>query len=218
MNTDVLPAEAEQEPLPQSTEADLYSEALTELETLVGQLAEAFRQLDVLSAEEKEFISSCDEAAREEAAVLQNEETSEKQSVDRLLRARALKDVRLARLANLRKRLSNHRDLIVFDLGAPLRKNFATVGHGVLVRKEREMRELFNRLLPPNSIGGLDNEVLVRVCAPCLKVRQGANFLDNTPYADRAQELEALRELPRRWLETLGRLIQGLDPFEPVNH
>jgi len=44
MNTDVLPAEAEQEPLPQSTEADLYSEALTELETLVGQLAEAFRQ------------------------------------------------------------------------------------------------------------------------------------------------------------------------------
>jgi hypothetical protein len=195
--------------------ADRRTEALDELETQTCRLEEAFNAFGSLAAEEQELFNAYEEAAAEEKAILEDQDASEKQSVERPLKARALKDVRDARLATHRKRISGHLDLIIYDLGEPLRKSFANFAHALLMQKQAEMSSLFYDLLPTGSIPGIDNSDLVRACTPVTRIRQTANWCNARPKSDQAEELAELKQLPRLWLAALRKLLAGEDPFEP---
>jgi hypothetical protein len=194
---------------PESPQPDQRKELLAELESEVVKLEAAFSRLDALRTEEAELVTACEQAGAEEARILADHEASERQSVDRLLRARALKDVRAERLSAHRKRVALHQDLIVHDLRAPLRKSFANFAHSLLVAKEAEMSELFYALLPNNSIPGLTNRDLVQACTPVVRRRQVLNWCNNPPRKEEQEELDQLKELPRRWLAALGELLPG---------
>jgi hypothetical protein len=133
------------------------------------------------------------EACAEERRILESE-SSEKESLKALLQCRAQKDLRHARLLNVRKRIS---------------KAFANFAHGLLAQKEREITALFNALLPSLSIAGLTNADLVRASAPVTRVRQVANWCNSAPKADQQEELAELKQLPRLWLAALRKLIVG---------
>jgi hypothetical protein len=187
------------------------------IEEQLNQLSGAFNELDTLQAQEAELVVACEQAAAEEQAVLADQSATEKQSVDRLLKARALKDVRASRLDNMRKRIRDHRDLVQYDIGAPLRKAFANYAHSLLMQKEREIMALFNELLPVGSNVNVSNVDLVPASAPVTRVRQVANWCNSTPKADQQEELAELKQLPPLWIAALRKLIEGADPFESAS-
>jgi hypothetical protein len=82
------------------------------------------------------------------------------------------------------------------------------------MQKEREIMILFNSLLPPGSVTGVDNQVLVRASMPVTMTREVFNWTHTQPRQDQDQELSELKTLPDKWLAALRRLIEGKDPFE----
>ena len=89
-----------------------------------------------------------------------------------------------------------------------MRKSFAIFANGLLTRKERKIRELFDTLLPHGSIPGLDNRNLVRASAPVTKIQQIAYGINAAPSKDQQEELGQLKELPRRWLAALRAVVE----------
>src|SRR5262249_51865199 len=78
---------------PQPIQTTVYDQALAEIENQLKALAGGFEQLDSLRSEEAECVGACEQAAAEEKAILENPNgVSEKQSVEKLLRIRALRD------------------------------------------------------------------------------------------------------------------------------
>jgi hypothetical protein len=168
----------------------------------------AFTELDNLQGQKEELEHAFVQAAEDEKQILADSTSTEAQSVKRLLEARARKDIRAERLNAHKKRIANHRDLVTFDIGEPLRKAFARFAHSLLMAKEAEMSALFYSLLPSGSIPGADNRTLVQACAPVTRIRQIANWCNNQPLKDQEQELAQLMDLPRRWLAALRGLVQ----------
>jgi hypothetical protein len=70
--------------------------------TQLSQLNAAFTQLDAYRSEEAELASACDEIANEERAFLESPNGSEKQATEKLLRIRATRDIRNAKLSNMK--------------------------------------------------------------------------------------------------------------------
>jgi hypothetical protein len=104
--------------------------------------------------------------------------------------------------------LANHRDLITLDIGPVLRKAFANYAHSLLMQKEREIMALFNELLPHGSVAGVDNRDLVHASVPVTRFRQIANWCNNQPHKDQQEELNQLKELPRKWLAGLRGFLE----------
>ena len=204
-------------PLAQSSSPqieDPYAQALSDIAVGLHGLDAAFTELDNLREQEQELSDACQAAAVEERAVLENGDTSEKQSVERLLKARALKDVRGARLEAMRKRIASHINLVTEELGVDLRRRFALLGHQMLSDKQSKISAVCNDWWPSGTAVGVPVEALVRASQPYIKTMQVSNFVSNQSLSDPQAELEALRTLPSRWLEALHRLIAGQDPFE----
>jgi hypothetical protein len=199
----------------QTAETDPYGPALADIENQLHSLDAVFLELDKLKAEEQELVAAYDEASREEKAVLESvENTSEKDSVKRLIECRARKDVRNAKLDGTHRRITQHVDLIVANLGPELRRSFAHLGHRLLVDKEAEISAMLDELIAPNSVAGLSNATLVRASVPVTKYRQVSNWVSDQPNPDRPRELEQLRELPPKWIASLRALIEGRDPWQ----
>jgi hypothetical protein len=113
------------------TETDPYTEALADIAIQIQQLTTAFVELDNLHGQEKELSSACDEIVTEEKAILENPNGSEKQAVDKLVRIRATRDIRNAKLANMRKQIGQHVDLLIYDLGQPLRQSLSNLANSL---------------------------------------------------------------------------------------
>jgi hypothetical protein len=146
----------------------------------------------------------------EEKAILENEDATEKQAVERLLKARALRDVRDARLSNARKRIVQHVDLVRYDLCEPLRKNFTNLAFALLTHRRQRMEKLFHELLG----NGVDHNLpistldLVQRCKPVLNLERFCAGVREArkPFEEELAELRS--ELPHRWLIELRRVIQ----------
>ena len=55
-------------------------------------------------------------------------------------------------------------------------KSFASLGHPLLTQKEREILILFNSLLPPGSVTGVEIKFLVRASMPVTMTREVFNW------------------------------------------
>jgi hypothetical protein len=66
-----------------------------------------------------------------------------------------VKDVRSSRLANMRKRIANHVDLLVYDLASPLRKTMSNLAYALLAARTERIEKLFFALLGPPIDRGL---------------------------------------------------------------
>jgi hypothetical protein len=109
-------------------------------------------------------------------------------------------------LASHKARINAHIDLLIHDLGAPLRRSFAIFGHGLLKAKEAQITALFNWLFPAGSFPGTDIQTLVHESDPVTKVRQIANWTNSVPAKNPDEELAQLQLLPRKWLAALAAL------------
>jgi hypothetical protein len=197
---------------PQQSEADPYAEALTQIEAQLENLTVAFTQLDALRAEEAELIAACEQVAAEEKAILENQDATEKQSVDRLLKTRALKDVREARAASARKKLALHVDLLIHDLGGQLRRDMSNLAYALFRVRTDRFQKLFFTLFGPALDHGLmvTTEDLARRAKPVLRAEGLYNWIGRESHKDIETELNELRsELPRRWLSELKAIAEA---------
>ena len=105
-----------------------------------------------------------------------------------------------ARLAEARKKVDLQADLIQFDLAEPLRSRFVNYAHNLLAAKEVEIAKLLTELFPPGHGLRISIDELVRASAPVVRVRQTSNFIRNPLPSDQAELLQALRDLPGKWL------------------
>jgi hypothetical protein len=192
------------------TNANQYAEALSDIAVQLHQLDAAFAELDNLKAQERESVAALEEAGREEQTILENQDTSEKQAVDKLLKARALKDIRSTRVAGIRKRLTLHVDLVVHDIGSDVRRACSNLAHGLLAARRERFLALFNELIPVPSEHGLpfNNDILVRICRPVAELQNFVNTVNRESRPSIEEELAELRsEVPRRWLSELRVIV-----------
>jgi hypothetical protein len=196
----------------ESPEANPYQAALGELEAQLRGLAAAFSQLDALKVEAAEITSECNEVIAEEKAILENPNGSEKAAVDKLLRIRATRDIRQAKLSNVQKRIAQHIDLLVNDLGNQLRCDMSTLAYALLnVRTQRIeatflslIGQVYDHGLPINAVD------LTRVSKPVVAAQQLANWIHREPRPTTEEELAELRsETPARWLSELRTIVEA---------
>jgi hypothetical protein len=88
---------------PESPEVSPYAQALAEIEAQLGALEAAFIELDTLRTQEKQLEEAHKQIVAEEKAILADPSGSEKAAVERLLKVRATRDIRAAKLAAMRK-------------------------------------------------------------------------------------------------------------------
>jgi len=194
----------------ESPETNPFNQALAEIESQLNGLTSAFTQLDALQTEEQECIQACEQIAAEERTVLENPNGSTKKAaVDRLVRIRATRDLRNAKLTNVRKRIAQHTDLLVFDLAQPLRSNLVNLSHALLAARRQRIETLFHQLLGNGIDHGLPVSVtdLAQRSKPVLELQRFCNWVRDAR-KDPQEELVVLRsELPRRWLTELRSVI-----------
>jgi hypothetical protein len=171
-----------------------------------------FEQLDSLRAEEKELVDACEQITAEERTVLENaNDSSEKQAVDKLLRIRATRDVRAAKLANMQKRIALHVDLLIHDLGNELRHSMSNLAYALLAARTTRIEALFISLIGVPYDHGLpvNAQDLTRVSKPVQEIQRLANWIRRESRPSAEEELAELRsEVPRRWLSELRAIIQ----------
>ena len=192
-------------------ETNPYVQALAEIENRLEQLSAAFQQLDDLRAEEPELQKAADEAELDEKNLLANPNGAEKQVTERLLRIRATRDIRAAKLAYMRKRISEHVDLLIYDVGQPLRWTMSNLAHGLLNTRTKRFQALFTELIGvPYDHGLMTNaEELTRVSKPVQEVQRLANWIHREPRPSVEEELSELRsDVPRQWLDELRAIVQ----------
>jgi hypothetical protein len=193
------------------------TDQLDQLEARVRELEQSFGRLETLQSELQDLELAYQESCGEEKRILADETATEKEATKRLLECRAKRDLRHERLLNGKRRISDLIDTITLDDGPDLRRFFARFAHRLLAEKEAAITELFNDLLTPGFIAGVNNRDLVQASAPVVRVRQIANWCNNQPHKDQQEELSQLRELPRLWLTALHKLVEGVDPFESAS-
>jgi hypothetical protein len=140
---------------PQFAEVTAYNQALHQIEDQLGQLAAGFEQLDKLRIEEEELAGAWAEVENEESNLLANPNGSEKAAVEKLLKVRALRDIRAAKLDGMKKRTAGHIDVIIFDIGQPLRRGLSNLAYALLRRKQDQIEKLFFELLGAPAHHGL---------------------------------------------------------------
>jgi hypothetical protein len=201
-------AVADGEPQRETPEPTPYAQALSELETQLGQLEAAFAHLDTLRTEEAELAASCEQIAAEERAILENPNGVEKSVVEKLLRVRATRDIRDTKLANMRKRIVGHIDLILFDIGEPLRAAMSNLAHVLSGVRRQRITDLFVSLLGTSADHGLpvSIEILVWRSKPMIAAQQLTNWIDAE--VPTQEEKLARSEVPQRWLQGLRRIAQ----------
>jgi hypothetical protein len=196
----------------QRPETGQYNQALAEIETQLAQLHGAFETLDRLKAEADEAQNAYETAIADEKMILADQNGTEKQAVDRLLKARALRDVREARLTQARKRVADSCDSIVYDIGQPLRHDLSNLAHALLAARMQRIHKLFDALLgvPYDSGLPLDNKELTRRSRPVVTVQQLCNWIHREARPTAEEELAELRsEVPRRWLSELRAIVEA---------
>ena len=197
---------------PEPAQANPYIQALAAIETQLEQLSAAFSELDKLRAEETELLAACEQIAGEERALLENPGGNEKQATDKLLRIRATRDVRQARLDGARKKLVLHIDLLIHDLGQDLRHTMNGLAHGLLSARTERIHKLYDSLLGPPIDHGLPvtSELLTRASKPVIAVQQLCNWIHREPRPTVEEELAELRsDVPARWLAELRAIVQA---------
>jgi hypothetical protein len=184
--------------------------ALAQIEGQLGQLASGFETLDALRAEEQELATACQEAAAQEKAVLEDQDSTEKQATERLLKVRALRDVRDARLANTRKRIVQHLDLLRYDLCEPLRRSLTNLGFALLAHCRQRIEKLFFELLGNGVDHGLPVSTtdLTQRSKPVLDLQRFCNSVRDVPKDPQQQFTELRSDLPRSWLTELHAVIE----------
>jgi hypothetical protein len=58
-------------------------------------------------------------------------------------------DVRNAGLSEIRKRIGQHVDLVIFDIDQPLRRNLSNLAHALFNVRRQRIQKLFDSLLGP---------------------------------------------------------------------
>ena len=191
--------------------AEAYAQALSDIAVKLHQLNTAFSELDNLRTEEQELESAHNQIVVEEKAILADPSGSEKATVDKLVRIRATVDVRNAKLIAMRKRIGSLVDVIIFDVGQPLRISLSNLANVLLNRRVKRIQALFDDLLgPPVDHGLVVNSVeLTRRSRPVLSLQQLANWIARESRPTAEEELSELRsELPKRWLVELRAAIE----------
>jgi hypothetical protein len=181
------------------------------LKSQLVQLDAAFSALDAYRSEEAELVAACEQVAAEEKVVLEQHDGSEKQAVDRLLKVRALKDIRQARLTGMRKKITLHVDMLIHDVGSPLRHSMSSLAYGLLNSRSSRIQKLYDSLLgvPYDSGLPIDNRELTRRSKPVIAVQQLCNWIHRESRPTAEEELSELRsEVPRRWLSELRGLVE----------
>jgi hypothetical protein len=189
----------------ESPEADQHIQAL---EAEFQKIEASLLTLEDLESQQGELQHALDQAGEKERAILSDATLSEAQGVKKLVEVRARKDLRQERLLAHKKRITAHIDLILFDVAPVVREAFAIFINGLLNRKAREIQELFDSLLPPHAIPGLDNKTLTWATTPIKRLEQIAYSIGATPPKDPQAALEELKRLPARWLSELRRVIE----------
>jgi hypothetical protein len=187
---------------------------LEPLEAKVRELDRHLERLNQLEAELEDLELSFQEACGEEKRILADEVATEKDGIKRLVEARAKRDLRQERVAAGRRRINELVDAIVSDVGPDVRLSFARFGYQLLTEKIADTTAVINDLLPAGAIPGIDNTELVRQSRPVTTVRQLSNWCSGQASPDVTQEIANLRELPRKWLAALSRLLSGDNPFD----
>jgi hypothetical protein len=197
---------------PEPAQANPYIQALAAIETQLEQLSAAFSELDKLRAEETELLAACEQIAGEERALLENPGGNEKQATDKLLRIRATRDVRQARLDGARKKLVLHVDLLIHDLGEQLRHDLSNLAYALFRVRSDRFQKLFFELLGPGIDHGLmvTTEDLARRSKPVLAVEGLYNWIGRDPRPTVDEELAELRsDVPARWLAELRAIVEA---------
>jgi len=192
-------------------------QALADIESRLEQLSAAFQQLDELRAEEPELQKAADEADADEKNLLASP-GAEKQATEKLLRIRATSDIRQAKLTNMRRRISEHVHLLIYDLGQPLRWTMSSLANALLTARTKRFEALFTELIGVPYDHGLPVDVqdLTRVGKPVIAVQQLANRIHREPRPTADEELTELRsDVPARWLRELRAIVQA-KTNEPV--
>jgi hypothetical protein len=110
-------AEAEsQSELPRRSETDQFNQAIDQLEAETQKLEAAFGELSNLQSQQAELEHALTQASEDEKLILADSSTTEEKSVKKLVEARARRDIRRERLLAHQKRISNHCNLIVYDI------------------------------------------------------------------------------------------------------
>jgi hypothetical protein len=118
---------------------------------------------------------------------------------------------------NMRKRISEHVDLLIYDLDQPLRKTMSNLAHALLNARRQWIEALFLELIGLLYDHGLPVDVqdLTRVSKPVVAVQQLANWIHREARPTAEEELVELRsEVPRRWLAELRAGIAQEQPLE----
>ena len=184
--------------------------AIAEIEGQLNAFASGCDQLDALRVEEAESVRVCDEITGEERAFLENPTGSEKQATEKLLRIRATRDIRNAKLTNVRKRITGHIDVLVFDVAQPLRRNFVNLSHALLAARRQRIEKFFHQLTGNGSDHGLPVSVLdlTQRSKPVLDLQRLCNWIRDVKKDPQSELAELHSELPKRWLAELRRVIQ----------
>ena len=184
--------------------------ATAQIEGQLKALTSGFEQLDGLRGEEQKLALSCDEIANEERVFLENSVGSEKAGIEKLLRIRATRDIRAAKLFNIRKRITGHIDVLVFDVTQPLRRNFVNLSHALLAARRQRIEKFFHQLLGNGSDHGLPVSVLdlTQRSKPVLDLQRLCNWIRDVKKDPQSELAELHSELPKRWLAELRRVIQ----------
>jgi hypothetical protein len=162
--------------------------------------------LQRLNTAAAEAQKAFEQVSEEEKQLLANGEVSEKDAVRRLVEVRAKKDLRSQRVLDASKKVALQIDLVIYDIGEPLRHKFALFSYQLFSTKEREMREELARLFPNGSGLPITPEQLLQAAAPLIPFRQLHNWIRIDLPKDSTEHLDQLRELPGQWLRNLYEL------------
>ena len=107
-------------------------------------------------------------------------------------------------------------DVIIFDLGQPLRKSLSNLANVLLNRRMQRVQALFDDLLgPPVDHGLMVNSVeLTRRSRPVISLQQLCNRIHRESRPNVDEELAELRsEVPKRWLAELKAIVRPIPLF-----
>jgi hypothetical protein len=111
----------------------------------------------------------------------------------------------------MKRSISEHVDLLIYDIGQPLRKSLSSLANALLNHRMQRIQKLFDDLLgPPVDHGLMVNSVeLTRRCKPVVALQQLCNWIHRESRPDPSEELAELRsEVPKRWLSELRAIVQ----------
>jgi hypothetical protein len=186
---------------------DANSAAMAQIELeVIAPLELGFKKFDSLAIERARLESEVKRAAGEETAILNDEDLSEKDSVAKLLKTRAFKDVMTARLGAAQRRLEEQR-FTLLESCSNLRRRLGTVVHHLrAARVKRATATITDLFETPIHFGPIGMGDLVRKVRFVREIDQVINRISGQNL-DQQIELDTSRQLARAWFEEVQSVV-----------